>query len=220
MDSQSDPCSYPNCKKWSVVTLGYADGITLCDKHWTEHCNIELPDEPTIRQVISYERKHLQLHRKCGSRGARRALERLKRDPDNYVLKSVSINGERRVTVAEYREYLEKKKAMGDVGKYFAEDNNKTGPRCTDDDEAHEQFVAKFGHNPLRVLKITADRGDEGVDATVVWEAEEGDDFDDEALHNKISDGLDEPDDFHDRIADGEDPFDGDDDEDFFGDID
>jgi hypothetical protein len=75
------------------------------------HCDIELPDNPTIKECIAYEKENLRFHKKCGSAGAVRCLKAMQKDLENYTFRSISIQTGVYVTVAEYRKHLEDKKA-------------------------------------------------------------------------------------------------------------
>lgn len=136
-------CFYPNCKGEPIITLAYADSIRLCERHWEQHCDIELEDDATIAQCIAYERKNLQFHRRCGSEGAAKSLRKLAADRENYVLKSVMIKGER-ATVAEHRKHIAAKaEAIADaaeVEELFETDDE---PADESDDE-EEDFFGEF----------------------------------------------------------------------------
>lgn len=75
------------------ITLGYADGIRLCDKHWDKYCEIELPDKDkyTHRELLAFERKMLKFTAKCGSATSRKKLREMERDPANYEFQHVSL---------------------------------------------------------------------------------------------------------------------------------
>lgn len=101
-----DQCHWPRCRQAPGITLGFADNIRLCDKHWELYCDIELEEDPTIVQVVKHEKACLRLQSKCGSAGAKRRLVQMDRDLDNYRLQTVGTSDGGSRTVAEYREVL------------------------------------------------------------------------------------------------------------------
>jgi hypothetical protein len=85
------------------VILGYADNIQLCEKHHLQYCDIDLPEDPTTKQVVKHEKAMLRFQAKCGSLTAQRSLVKMERDLDNYILQFASKGK----TVAEHRVAVE-----------------------------------------------------------------------------------------------------------------
>jgi len=103
--AHEDQCSYPRCRH--IYVVGLYGVIKLCQTHWSEYCKIELDDDSfAVHQVIRLERDKLKFQAKCGWRAAARRLEKLKADPEAYVLRHVNL-GEGPVTVARHRELVE-----------------------------------------------------------------------------------------------------------------
>lgn len=95
----------------------------MCEKHWGEFCDIELPEDSTLKDCIAYERKKLRFTERCGYRPATKGLKQMQEDLDNYVFRHVSIRGGEEVTVAEYRAYQEAKEAKEAEGQADADDH-------------------------------------------------------------------------------------------------
>lgn len=172
-----DQCRFPHCRQPPVICLGFADNIRLCETHYQQHCDIELEDDPTIKQIVQHEKKMLRLHAKCGSAGAKRSLGKMERDLESYTLKSRLHQG-KRVTVAEMREAIDKR-AWAMLGQFFGEDDVKRGSYRADEDEAYDAFVEEHDVHPLRICKMLSFTRD-GLNVEIVWEADEDDEEDDD----------------------------------------
>lgn len=91
---QPDSCRYPRCRRPSCVSLYEADGLLLCEKHWSQYCAINLPDQPTAADILTFERRKLAFEVRCKWRPAVRALRMLDADPDAYRLQFVRLSAD------------------------------------------------------------------------------------------------------------------------------
>jgi hypothetical protein len=153
----------------------FLDGFTMCDKHWGQFCDIDLPEDPTYAEMQRYERRKLEFAIKCQFRRAEPWLRRLKEDPDNYVPQFIG-NGDSDKPARTFRQIWE-------------DSERRRQQREAEDVEPEEEPSEE-----PESLPVDPDDPLAGLD-------------------DLIADGTDEPDDFHDRIADGVAPF-GDDDPD------
>ena len=108
-------CCWPRCRQETIVALGFADNVRLCERHWGEYCDIDLEEDATIAQVVRYEKRCQRFQAKCGSGSAKRRLAKIEQDPDNYKLQTVGTGDGGHRTVAEYREIIAARSAGATV---------------------------------------------------------------------------------------------------------
>lgn len=100
-------CAYPRCRQAPIISLGYADGIRLCEKHHVQYCDIgEDEDGETVKSIVRHEKTMLKFQAKCGSATARRHLSRMEKDLDSYQFQHVGTGR----TVAEHQDRIDARK--------------------------------------------------------------------------------------------------------------